>query len=45
MRSSEVSHERPEIVYGRKMIGEDAVSGIVHVIREEAELDLSLIHI
>lgn len=39
MRSSEVSHERPEIVYGRKMIGEDAVSGIVHVIREEAELD------
>ena len=39
MRSSEVSHKRPESVYGLKMIGEDAVSGIVHVIREEAELD------
>lgn len=39
MQSSEVSHKRPDSVYGLKMIGEDAVRGIVHVIREEAELD------
>ena len=39
MPISEVSHNRPEIVFGARVVGEDAVSGIVHVIRDEPELD------
>jgi phosphohistidine swiveling domain-containing protein len=31
--------ERPAVVHGRRVAGEVAVSGVAHVIRDEAELD------
>ncbi len=32
-------YDRPPVVQGNRVAGDDAVSGIVHVIRDEAELD------
>lgn len=39
MPTTDPSHDRPSVVYGNRVAGDDAVSGIVHVVRDEAELD------
>jgi len=38
MAISALNHDRPSSVRGNRVAGEEAVSGIVHVIREDAEL-------
>ena len=39
MAKSELGHERPSVVRGSRCSGKEAVSGVVHVIREEKELE------